>query len=117
MKEGERIPWKNCHGPPNLVLVRQTVVRCLMSYIVDLHVILDDITKAAIRTVTDNDALEVMDEHIRSGRRDSIHREIRDFVTETYPTRFAIANPPKDQVLEKIIELIRQYCDLPNEYI
>ena len=80
-----------------------------MGYIVDLHVILDDITKA------DNDALAVMNEHVRSGRRDSIHRDIRNFVTETYPTRFA--NPQRDQVLEKIIELIRQYCDVPSEYI
>ena len=86
-----------------------------MGYIVDLHVILDDITKAAIRDITDNDALEVMNEHVRSGRRDSIHRDIRDFITEIHPTRYA--NPQRDQVLEKIIELIKQYCDLPSKYM
>ena len=86
-----------------------------MGYIVDLHVILDDINKAGIRHVTDNDALNVMNEHARSGRRDSIHRDIRNFVAETYPTRFA--NRQKDKVLEKIIDLIRDYCDLPSEYI
>jgi hypothetical protein len=86
-----------------------------MGYIVELHVILDDITKAAVRDVTDNDVLNVMNEHAGSGRRDSIHRDIRNFVTETYQTRFA--NPQKDQVLEKIIELIREYCDVPFEYI
>ena len=86
-----------------------------MGYIVDLHVILDDITKTAICNVTDNGALEVMNEHVRSGRRDSIHRDIRNFVTETYPTRFA--NPQKDLFLEKIIDLIRQNCDLPSRYI
>jgi hypothetical protein len=87
----------------------------LMGYIADLHVILDDISKAGIRDVTDNDALNVMNEHVISGRRDSIHRDIRAFVAETYPTRFA--KPEIDQVLEKIIELIREYCDLPSEYI
>ena len=90
-----------------------------MGYIVNLHVILDDTTKTAIRNVTDNDVLDVMNEHVRSRRRDRIHRDIRDFVTETYPTRFAYTsvNTPKDQVLEKIIDLIRQYCDLPPGYI
>jgi hypothetical protein len=97
------------------VLARQEIIGCLMGYIVDLHVILDDINKAGIRDVTDNDALGVMNEHVRSGRRDSIHRDIRNFVTETYPTRFA--NPQKDQILEKIIDLIREYSDLPSEYI
>ena len=86
-----------------------------MGYIVDLHVILDDINKAGIRDVTDNDVLNVMNEHARSGHRDSIHQDIRGFVAETYPTRFS--NRQKDQVLEKIIELIREYCDLPSDYI
>jgi hypothetical protein len=73
-----------------------------MGYIVDLHVILDNIVKTAICNVTD-----VMNEHVRSGRRDSIHRDIRNFVTETYAKRFT-----KDLILEKIIDLIRQYCSL-----
>jgi len=89
-----------------------------MGYIVDLHVILDDTTKTAVRNVTDNDVLDVMNEHVSSRRRDRIHRDIRKFVTETDPTRFATSvNTPKDQVLEKIIDLIRQYCDLPPGYI
>jgi hypothetical protein len=92
---------KNCYGPVT-VLVRQEIVQCLMGYIVDLHVILDNIAKTAICNVTD-----VMNEHVRSGRRDSIHRDIRNFVTEIYPKRFS-----KDLVLEKIIDLIRQCCDL-----
>ena len=84
-----------------------------MGYIVDLHVILDDITKTAIRNVTDDGALDIMNEHVRSSRKDSIHRDIRDFVAETYPTRFAISE--KDLVLEKIVDLIRQYCDPPSD--
>ena len=73
-----------------------------MGYIVDLHVILDNISQTAICDVTD-----IMDEHVRSGRRDSIHQDICDFVTEIYPKRFT-----KDLVLEKIIDLIMQYCGL-----
>ena len=84
-----------------------------MGYIVDLHVILDDTAKTAIRNVTDNDVLDVVNEHVGSGRRDSIHLDIRQFVTETYPTRFTNL---QDLVLEKIIDLIRQYCDLPSGY-
>jgi len=82
-----------------------------MGYIVDLHVILDDITKKAFCNVTENDALDVMNAHVESGRRDFIHRDIRDFVTENYPARFK-----KDLVLEKIIDLINHYCDLPSGY-
>jgi len=53
--------------------------------------------------------------HVRCGHRDSIHRDIRNSVTETYLTGFA--HPQKDIVLEKIINLIRQsYCDLPSGY-
>ena len=96
------------------MLVRQEIVRCLMGYIVDLHVILDDITKTANRNVTDNDVLDVMNEHVRSGRRDGIHRDVRNFVTDAYPRRFSNT---QDLVLEKIIDLIRQYCDLPSGYI
>ncbi len=116
IEAGERTLQKSRHGPVTLaVLVSQEIVRCLTGYIIDLHVILDGITiKTAICNVTDNDALDVMNEHVRSGRRDGIHRDIRNFVTDTYPTRFA--NLQKDLVLEKIIDLIRQYCDLPSGY-
>ena len=86
-----------------------------MGYIVNLHVILDDIDRAGFRDVTDNDALDVMNEHVRSGRRDRIHRDIRNFVAETYPTRFAKSQ--KEKVLKKIIDLIREHCDRSSGYI
>jgi hypothetical protein len=79
-----------------------------MGYIVDLHVILNEISKTAASNVTDDDALEVMNKHVRSDHRNSIHWEIRRFVTETFPNRFS--DPEKDLFLEKIVELIRQYC-------
>ena len=42
------------------VLVSQEIVRCLMNHIIDLHVILNDITKTAICDVTDYDVLVIM---------------------------------------------------------
>jgi hypothetical protein len=88
-----------------------------MGYIVNLTVILDDIfrTTGTGGNVTENAALKVTGTHVRSGRRDSIHRDIRSFVTETFSIRFAF--PERDLVilvLEKIILLIRQYCAPPN---
>ena len=90
----------------------QENVRCVMGYIVNLTVILDDIFRTTGGNVTENAALKVMGTHVRSGRKDSIHRDIRSFVTETFSIRFAV--PQKDLVLEKIIDLIRQYCAPPN---
>jgi hypothetical protein len=82
-----------------------------MAYIVNLIVILDGIFRAAATNTTESTAQEVMRDHIRSGRRDNIHWDIRSFVTGTYPIRFAI--PQKDSVVEKIVDLIRQYCARP----
>ena len=90
----------------------QENVRCVMGYIVNLTVILDDIVRTTGGKVTENAGLKVMGTHVRSGRKDSIHRDIRSFVTETFSIRFAV--PQKDLVLEKIIDLIRQYCAPPN---
>ena len=81
-----------------------------MGYIVNLTVILDGIFKSG--SATDSVALKVTNSHIRSGRRDNIHRDIRSFVTETFAIRFAV--PQKDLVLEKIVDLIRQYCAPPS---
>ena len=79
-----------------------------MGYIVDLTVILDDIFRRGADNVSNNDAQMAMDRHIRSGRRDRIHRDIHSIVTETFAIRFNV--PQRDLVLEKIIDLIRQYC-------
>jgi hypothetical protein len=82
-----------------------------MGYIVNLTVILDGIIRSASGIVTENAALRVMGTHVRSGRRDGIHQDIRSFVTETFPTKFSIQQ--KDPFLEKIIDLIRHYCASP----
>ncbi|KAI0278995.1 hypothetical protein BGY98DRAFT_1096380 [Russula aff. rugulosa BPL654] len=89
----------------------QENVRCVMGYIVNLTVILDDIFRTTGGNVTENAVLKAMVTHVRSGRRDSIHRDIRSFVTETSSIRFAVQ---QDLDLEKIIDMIRQYCAPPN---
>jgi len=83
-----------------------------MGYIVNLIVILDDIFRITGCSVTENAALKVMGTHIRSGRRDSIHRDIRSFVTGTFSIGFAV--PQRDLVLEEIVDLLRRY--LPPYY-
>ena len=89
---------------------REENVRWLMGYIVNLIVILNEMFKTAAGNVTEDVALTVMETHVRSGCKGSIHEDIRSFVTETFPNRFA--DSQKDLVLEKIIDLIRQYCSL-----
>jgi len=86
----------------------QENVRCVMGYIVDLTVILDDIFRTVSGSVSANDVQSAVDRHVNSGRRDRIHRDIHSFVTETFAIRFTV--PQRDLVLEKIIDLIRQYC-------
>lgn len=80
-----------------------------MGYIVNLTVILDGISRAAAGNVTENAALKVMSSHVRSGRRDSIHRDIRSFVAFVIRSPVRLA-PQKDLVLERMIDLIRNYC-------
>ena len=84
----------------------------MMGYIVDLTVILDDIFRTTTADVTENAALKAMGTHVRSGRRNSIHQDIRSFVTETFSMRSAIAE--KDLVVEKIVSLIVRYCSPTN---
>jgi len=62
--------------------------------------------------VSANDIQSAMDRHVGSGRRDRIHRDISSFVTETFTIMSTV--PQRDLVLEKIIDLIRQYCVPPS---
>ncbi|KAH8985737.1 hypothetical protein EDB86DRAFT_3083324 [Lactarius hatsudake] len=86
----------------------QENVRCVMGYIVDLTVILDAIFNTTSDNVSPENVLFVIDRHISSGHRDRIHRHIRRFVTEAFAVRFSV--PQKDLILEKIIDLIQEFC-------
>jgi hypothetical protein len=84
----------------------------MIGYVVNLTVILDDIFRTTGGSVTERVALEVIERHTKSGKRDRIHRDIRSFVAETYATRFS--TPEKDLALETIVNLIRRYCVAPQ---
>lgn len=79
-----------------------------MGYIVNLTVILNEIFRTTASNVTEDAAQMIMDTYVGSGPRDSIHQDIRSFVSETFPIRFA--DSQNDQVLEKITDLIWRYC-------
>jgi hypothetical protein len=105
--EGGEWSTRNIGNWLSLSHARQENVRCVMGYIVNLIVILDEMFRTAANNVTEDAALMVMKTFVGSGRRDSIHEDIRSFVTETFLNRF---DSDRDLVLEKIIDLIRQYC-------
>ena len=83
-----------------------------MGYIVDLTVILDGIFRIAAGNMLPKDAEQVFERHVRSGHREAIHRDIRSFITEAFAIRFSV--PQKDLVLERIIDLIKQFCVPPS---
>jgi hypothetical protein len=89
----------------------QENVRCVVGYIIDLTVIMDGIFRTAAGNMSPKDAQQVLERHVRSGHRDAIHRDIQNFITEAFAIRFSV--PKKDLVLERIIDLIRQYCVPP----
>jgi hypothetical protein len=76
-------------------------------YIVDLTVIMDGIFRVAAGDMAPKYAQQVLDKH-ESGRRDAIHRDIRSFIAQAFAIRFSALE--RDLVLEKIIDLIQQYC-------
>ncbi|KAF8259219.1 hypothetical protein EI94DRAFT_1813704 [Lactarius quietus] len=86
----------------------QENVRCVMGYIVDLTVILDGIFRSVADDMSPKYAQQVLERHVRSGHRDAIHRDIEGFIKEAFAIRFAV--PHKDLILERIVDLLEQYC-------
>jgi hypothetical protein len=85
-----------------------------MGYIVDLTVILDAIfsTASGNASLELEDILLVIERHFSSGKKDKIHRHIREFVTQAFDMRFSV--PQNDLILERIIDLISEYCVSPG---
>ncbi|KAN0137937.1 hypothetical protein V8E53_004421 [Lactarius tabidus] len=83
-------------------------VRCVVGYIVDLTVILDDIFRMSAGDLLPKDVHKAFERHITSGYRDAIHRDIRSFVSEAFAIRFCV--PQRDIMLERIIDWIKQFC-------
>jgi len=86
----------------------QENVQCVMGYIIDLTVILNDIFRGVSGNVSGSDIQSAVEGHVSSGCRDRIHQEITNFVTETSAIGFTV--PQRDLILERITELIGRYC-------
>ena len=80
----------------------------MVGYVVDLTVIMDGIFRVAAGDVFPKHALQIINGHEISARKDTIHRDIRSVTAEAFAIRFS--EPEKDLVLEKIIDLIKQHC-------
>ena len=82
----------------------------MVGYIVDLTVIMDGIFRMPPGD-TPRNAQRVLDYHVNSGHRDAIHHDIRSFITAAVAIRPTV---PQDLILEKIIDLIKQFCVPPS---
>jgi len=91
----------------------QENVRCVMGYIVDLMVILDVIFNTTSGGISSEDVQLVIDNHIRSGNKGKIHRDILRFVTEVFAIGFSVP-PQEDLILERTIDLIQAFCVAPR---
>lgn len=85
----------------------------MVGYIVDLTVIMDGIFRMAAGDMSPKDVKLVFVRHVKSGHRDEIHRDIWSFVTEAFAIR-PLVPQQKDMVLERIIDLIKQFCVPPS---
>jgi hypothetical protein len=83
----------------------------LIGYIVLLTVVLDDIFRTTSGNVSANDAPLAVQRLARSDRRDKIHQDICDVMTEIFASKIPALE--SDVALEKIIELIWRYCSNP----
>ena len=79
-----------------------------MGYIVDLTVILDTLFSTTSCNISPESVRLAVHRHISSGKRVKIHRNIRRFVTETFAVGFSVSR--KDLILERIIDLIQEFC-------
>ena len=82
-----------------------------MGYIVDLTVILDAIFSTPSVDISPDNVQLAIDRHVSSGNKYKIHRDIEGFVMETF--RFSV--PQEDLILERIIDLIQEFCAPPSE--
>ena len=82
---------------------------CVMGYIVDLTVVLSSLFESTVG-VSPGRVQSVIKDLVDSGRKTKIHDEIRNFVRAA-PT---FTYHGHDLIMEKIIDLIKQFCVLPT---
>ena len=79
-----------------------------MGYIIHLTIILGAIFCTIFGEISQENVQLVIDRHVRSGKKDRIHREIRGFVTQAFALGFSARK--QDLILERIIDLIQEFC-------
>jgi hypothetical protein len=79
-----------------------------MAYIIHLTIILDATFSTMSGDIFQETVQLVIDWHVRSGKKDNIHREIRGFVREAFDIGFSARQ--QDLILDRIIDLIQEFC-------
>ena len=79
-----------------------------MGYTIHLTIILGAIFCTISGEISQENVQLVIDGHVRSGKKDKIHREIRGFVTQAFALGFSARK--QDLILERIIDLIQEFC-------
>ena len=82
-----------------------------MAYIIHLTIVLDTIFHTISGDVSQENVQLVIDEHVRSGKKDEIHGEIRGFVAiVTEVSDLGVSARKQDFILKKTIDLIQGFC-------
>lgn len=76
-------------------------ITSVMGYIIDLTVVMNNLF--ALVQVSKKEVSTVLDNYVKSGKRDKVHSEIRLFVADTSNIHFVQG---KDRVLDEIVRLI-----------
>jgi hypothetical protein len=79
-----------------------------MAYIIHLTVILDAIFRTISGDISQENVQLVIDWHVRSGKKDKIHRKIRGFVRATFDIGFSARQ--QDLILDRTIDFIQEFC-------
>ncbi|KAI0252047.1 hypothetical protein BJV78DRAFT_1206799 [Lactifluus subvellereus] len=82
----------------------QAIIPCMMGYMIDLTVILHELSRTTGNVTPRNIQFAVAD-HVTSGRRRRIHRAIRNFIVETPITKII----QEDVVIRRIAELAKKF--------
>ena len=82
-----------------------------MGYIIHLTIILDTLFRTIPGDISQEDVQLVIDQHVRSDKKDKIHSEIRGFVAiVTEASDLGLSARKQDFILKKTVDLIQGFC-------
>jgi hypothetical protein len=96
-----RIPCVSSMTLLSITVYSAKNITSVMGYIVDLTVVMNNLF--ALAQLSKKEVSTILDKYVKSGKRDRVHNEIRQFVADTSNIRFVQG---KDHVLDKIVRLI-----------